>query len=133
LPEKNGVRFCSPFFFAKRRTWMNAKLKRRDMVKSLAAAGGLLALGGAAVAAAPTQNDKLAGEWLMEGRKDEPCAVFQQGRVLLLVNERGEFATAMMTEAKKFSVKGWEDGLSGELVEEDKKITWSNGTAWTCA
>ena len=39
----------------------------------------------------------------------------------------------MMTEAKKFSVKGWEDGLSGELVEDGKKITWSNGTAWTRA
>jgi hypothetical protein len=109
---------------------MNPNLKRRDMVKSLAAAGGLLALGGAAVAAAPAEKDKAAGEWLMEGRKDEPCAVFQQGRVLLLANERGEFATAMMTEAKKFTVKGWEDGLSGEFVDEGKKITWSNGTTW---
>ena len=49
---------------------MNAKLKRRDLVTSLAAVGGLLALGGAAVAAAPAENDKPAGEWLMEGRKD---------------------------------------------------------------
>jgi WD40 repeat protein/serine/threonine protein kinase len=73
---------------------------------------------------------KLGGEWFMEGRKEELCAVFQQGRVLLLVNERGEFATAMMTDAKKFTVKGWGEGLSGEFVDEGKKITWSNGTTW---
>ena len=109
---------------------MKAKLKRRDLFKSLAAAGGLLALGSAAVAAEPEQKQNPAGEWLMEGRKDEPCAVFQQGRVLLLVNERGDFATAMMTEAKQFTVKGWEDGLSGVLAEEGKKISWSNGTTW---
>jgi len=113
---------------------MTAKVKRRDLIASLAAAGGLLALGGTAGATEPDKNDKLAGEWLMEGRNDEPCAVFQQGRVLLLVNERGDFATAMMTEAKKFTVKsdikGWEEGLSGELVEEGKQITWLNGTVW---
>jgi tetratricopeptide (TPR) repeat protein/tRNA A-37 threonylcarbamoyl transferase component Bud32 len=73
---------------------------------------------------------KLAGEWFMEGRKEEPCAVFQQGRALLLVNQRGEFATAVMSEPKKFTVKGWEEGLRGELAEEGKKITWSNGTTW---
>jgi hypothetical protein len=66
----------------------------------------------------------------MEGRKDEPCAVFRHGRVLLLVNERGEFATGMMAQANKWTVKGWDDGLTGELVEEGKKITWSNGTTW---
>jgi hypothetical protein len=112
---------------------MNAKPKRRDLVKSLAAASGLLALGGTAVAAEPDQKDKLAGEWLMESRKDEPCAVFQQGRVLFLVNERGEFATVMMTEGKQFTVKGWEDGLTGMFGGEGKKISWSNGTTWTRA
>jgi hypothetical protein len=112
---------------------MNMNLKRRDVVKTLAAAGGLLTLGSVAAAAAPALIDKPAGEWLMEGRKDEPCAVFQQGRVLLLVNESGELATGSMTEAKKWTVKGWEDGLTGELVDDGKKITWSNGTNWTRA
>jgi hypothetical protein len=112
---------------------MNAKLKRRDLVKSLAAAGGLLALGSVATASGPAEPDQKinpAGEWLMEGRKDEPCAVFQQGRVMLLVNERGEFATALMTEGKQFTVKGWEDGLVGELVKEGKEIAWTNGSTW---
>jgi hypothetical protein len=102
-------------------------MKRRDAFKAVAAGGGLLLLGGAA-AAGPKNN--LAGEWFYEGRQDEPCAIFQHGRVLLLVNERGELATARMTEARKFTVKGWEEGLTGELVKDGKEIAWSNGTAW---
>jgi hypothetical protein len=35
-----------------------------------------------------------------------------------------------MIEAKKFTVKGWEDGLAGELVKEDKEIAWTNGSTW---
>jgi hypothetical protein len=109
---------------------MNTKLKRRDALTALAATGGLLLLGRAAAAPAPDPADKLAGEWLNEGRKDEPCAVFQHGRVLLLVNERGEFTTGLMTEDKKFTVKGWDNGLVAELTEKGKKISWSNGSAW---
>jgi hypothetical protein len=109
---------------------MNKQLKRRDALTALAATGGLLLLGRAAAAPEPDRADKLAGEWLYDGQKDEPCAVFQHGRVLLLVNERGEFATGLMTEAKKFTVKGWEDGLVGEVAAKGKKIDWSNGTAW---
>jgi hypothetical protein len=44
------------------------------------------------------------GEWLMEGNADQPCAIFQHGRMLLLVNERGEFATGRLTEAAKLIV-----------------------------
>jgi hypothetical protein len=109
---------------------MNANPNRRGMVKTLAATAGLVALGSVATAAEPAQTDKLAGEWLMEGRKEEPCGVFQQGRVLLLVNERGELATGQIAEANKFTVKGWDDGLVGEVTEKGKKMAWSNGTAW---
>jgi hypothetical protein len=113
---------------------MNANRKRRDVMKALAAAGGLVALGSVAAAAEPEAKNKLAGEWLFEG---QPCAIFQQGSVLLLVNEKGDFATAMMTEAKKFTVKanikGWDEGLNGELDEDGKKISWSNGSTWTRA
>jgi hypothetical protein len=35
-----------------------------------------------------------------------------------------------MTEAKKFSVKGWEDSLAAELAKEDKEIAWTNGSTW---
>jgi hypothetical protein len=109
---------------------MNEKLKRRDVVKAVAAVGGLFLLGGAAAPAKPDLNNKLAGEWLNEGREDEPCAIFQHGRVLLVVNEHGDFATARMTEATKFTSKGWEDGLIGELVKEGKEIAWTNGSTW---
>jgi hypothetical protein len=110
---------------------MTEKLRRRDMVKTLAAAGGLLVLGSAASAAEPDKPTKLPGEWLYDGKEDQPCAVFQQGRILFLVNEEGESATARMTEAKKFVVlKGWEEGLVGELDDAGKSIAWSNGTTW---
>jgi hypothetical protein len=111
---------------------MTEKLKRRDVVKAVAAAGGLLALGGLAGAAEPDKKIKLPGEWLYDGKEDQPCAIFQHGRVLLLVNEDGELATGRITEAKKFVIlKGdWEEGLVGELVEKGKAISWGNGTTW---
>jgi hypothetical protein len=113
---------------------MTEKLRRRDLVKTVAAAGGLLVLGSAASAAEPDKAGKLAGEWFYDGKVDQPCAIFQHGRVLLLVNEAGELATARLTEAKKFVVLkgyGWgEEGLVGKLDEKGKAIAWSNGTAW---
>ena len=112
---------------------MTEKLLRRDMLKAVAAAGGLLALGRVACAAEPDKDSKLPGEWLYDGKEDQPCAIFQQGRVLLLVNESGELATGRITEATKFVVlkgDGWEEGLVGELVEKGKAISWANGTTW---
>lgn len=78
------------------------------------------------------ETRKWPGEWLLEGNADQPCAIFQHGRVLLLVNERGDFATARLTEATKLVVlKGsWDEGLVGELAEEGKTISWSNGSTW---
>src|SRR6516165_8703370 len=109
---------------------MNEKLRRRDLVKTVTAAGGLFVLSGLASAAEPDKDSKLPGEWLYDGKEDQPCAIFQHGRILLLVNEEGEFATARLTEAKKFVVHGWEEGLTGELDDKGKAIAWSNGTTW---
>jgi hypothetical protein len=117
---------------------MTEKLRRRDMVKAAAAIGGLLALGGAASGGEADPKTKSAGEWLNEGNQDQPCAVFQHGRVLLLVNENGYLASAKMTEETKFVTvrgivvngEGWEEGLVGELTEEGKAITWANGSTW---
>ena len=112
---------------------MTEKPRRRDLVKAVAAAGGLLVLGGAARAAGPDQDSKLPGEWLYEGRADQPCAILRQGRVLLLVNEDGELATGRTSGADKLVVlkgDGWEEGLAGELAEQGKAIRWANGTTW---
>jgi hypothetical protein len=78
------------------------------------------------------ESSKWPGEWLFEAKGDQPCAIFQHGRVLLLVNEDGEMATGRITEATKLVVlKGsWEEGLVGELVDEGKTISWGNGTKW---
>jgi len=43
---------------------MTTNLRRRDLVKSVAVAGGLLALGSVASAAEPDKDNKLPGEWL---------------------------------------------------------------------
>jgi hypothetical protein len=76
-------------------------------------------------------GSKWVGEWLFDGDADKPCAIFQQGRVLLLVNEDGELATGKITEEKKIITRwGGEEGLVGELVDEGKKISWGNGTTW---
>jgi hypothetical protein len=117
---------------------MYEKLGRRDAVRAVAAAGGLLVLGGAARTAMLDQKSKVAGEWLNEGNQDQPCAIFQEGRILLLVNEEGQLATARMTEQSKFvTVKGllvngegWEEGIVGEIADGGKAITWANGSTW---
>jgi hypothetical protein len=110
---------------------MTVKLMRRDLLNAVVAALGLLVLGSVVCAAEAEKDIKLPGEWLFDGNKDQPCAIFQHGRILLLVNESGEMATAKMTEPKKFVVlKGWEEGLTGEIVDDGKGIDWSNGTKW---
>src|SRR5262249_7031268 len=112
---------------------MTEKLRRRDLVKTVAAVGGLLVLGSVASAAEPDKTSKLPGEWLYDGKEDQPCAIFQHGRILLLVNEEGEFATARLTEGRKCVVLkggGWEEGRVGELDDKDKAIAWTNGPTW---
>jgi hypothetical protein len=113
---------------------MREKLKRRDALKVAAAtAGGLFLLNGAAPAAEPARNTKIAGEWLSEGDLDKPCAIFVHGRVLLLVNERGQIGVARLKEENKFVLlrgEGWEEGLVGEFHERRKLIAWKGGGAW---
>jgi hypothetical protein len=78
------------------------------------------------------QTSKWPGEWLFEGKEDQPCAIFQHGRVLLLVNEEGELATGRVSGANTLTVlKGsWEEGLTGTLSDDGKSISWGNGTTW---
>jgi hypothetical protein len=77
------------------------------------------------------EASKWPGEWLFEAKEDQPCAIFQQGRVLLLVNEEGEFATGKITGENRIVTRwGEEAGLVGELDEKGKTISWGNGTTW---
>ena len=117
---------------------MKARINRRSAVKAAAAAGGLLLLSEPATAAQPVPNRQpeeraagLSGEWFNAGKLDQPCAIFQHGRVLLLVNEKGDMATAHMTEANQFSVlKGWGGNVTGQVVERGKVILWKGGGNW---
>jgi hypothetical protein len=76
------------------------------------------------------EASKWEGEWLFDGKEDQPCAIFQQGRVLLLVNERGEMATGKITGKKKIDTRWGETALVGELEDEGKTISWGNDTTW---
>jgi hypothetical protein len=92
----------------------------------------MLLLGGLASADEPEERTTLTGEWFNGGKLDQPCAVFQQGRVLLLINEKGDIASGQMTEANQFTVvKGWDaGGLVGRIVERGKVIAWAGGGNW---
>jgi hypothetical protein len=114
---------------------MAEELMRRDMVKAVAAAaGGLLVLGGVSRAApAIEKKSKWPGEWLFEGMEDQPCAIFQQGRLLLVVNEKGQLATGRIIDTNQLILAnddGFEGGLVGEIDDDGKTIAWHNGTTW---
>ena len=76
------------------------------------------------------EASKWEGEWLFDGKEDQPCAIFQQGRVLLLVNERGETETGKITGKTKIDTRWGESAVVGELKDEGKTISWANDTTW---
>jgi hypothetical protein len=110
---------------------------RRDALK-VAAAGGLLALGGSAASAAQEKNSPWTGEWLAEGKDELPCAIFQHGRVLLLINEHMHIAAGEVTAARKIVVRDalvWSDrnvaeAITGVLSPNGQVLTWANGSKW---
>jgi len=112
---------------------MIKNLKRRNAIKVAMAGGGLLVLKAVQVEAAPKKLLTVAGSWESKG---QPCAIFQQGPILLVVNELGSLGTARMTDADTFAIlagAGWSLGLVGTLVDNGKSINWSNDTTWTRA
>ncbi len=112
---------------------MNARLNRRGAVKTAAAGAGLLLLAGSTSAAQAERDNQFAGEWLNQGKLDQRCAIFQQGQVLLLVNEQGSLATGRLTQVNQFVVvkgEGWDPGGVGTLVERGRTIAWRGGGAW---
>jgi len=94
----------------------------------------MLACAGAAFAGKPERLANVEGTWLLGNQADQPCAIFQQGQILLLVNERGSLATAIATGPKTFVVKSssdWDIGLIGTISRNNSTIQWSNGTSWS--
>jgi hypothetical protein len=83
-----------------------------------------------AAAASPGEAGKWVGEWLYDGKDDQPCGIFRQGRVLLLVNERGGIATGKIAGQNTIDTRWGENDLVGELKDDGKTISWGNGTNW---
>ncbi len=111
---------------------MNQKIKRRDAVKAIAAIGGLFALRGLASAQVITNSHTRIGSgWLYQGL---PCTIIQQGAMLLLINEIGSVGSGVWTGSNSFIVlggAGWDAGLTAQISNRGRTISWSNATVWT--
>lgn len=73
---------------------------------------------------------EVEGEWYF---RQQPCAIFRQGHILLVVNENGALATAKMTGPTTFRIFqgiGWQSGLEAELSQDGNTINWCNSTSW---
>ena len=111
---------------------MIKNVKRRDAIKAAIAGGGLLALrsANAETGASAVKVLPLAGNWQCQG---QPCAIFQQGSILLVVDGKGSLGTARMTDDRKFVIltgTGWVLGLEGTVADDNKTINWSNDSLW---
>lgn len=109
-------------------------MKRRNALRTLLIGIGFITVERsvcAATKAKPTPHLTLEGEWLAEdGRL---CALFKQGRVLLVVNPLGSIGVAHLTKTNDMLVVGcvgWDVGLLGKISRDGKRIEWSNSTAW---
>lgn len=109
-------------------------MKRRNALQKLLVGIGLLVAGKEVTAATkskPHADNNLEGEWLAEDGRF--CAVFKQGRVLLVVNPLGSIGVAHLTKTQDMLVVGgvgWDAGLIGRLSKDGRRIDWSNSTAW---
>ena len=117
---------------------MSVPSNRREALTAAAAVGGLFAFTGGSAHAETERDSPWPGEWFSEGKLDRPCAVFQYGRVFLLVNEHMHLAVGRLLEGKKIVVKDalvWTDkndatGFQGVLSKDGKTILWQNNTTW---
>lgn len=113
---------------------MNKSIKRRQAIRTALAASGLLLANqicNAATKAKPEADVVLEGEWLSDEGK--LCAIFKQGRVLLVVNFLGSIGTAHLIDSSNLIVVGgvgWDAGLKARITNLGKKIEWSNSTNW---
>jgi hypothetical protein len=78
-------------------------------------------------------TDNLDGEWFMAGDGNRPCALFQRGRVLLVVNEQGSVATGRVigpTTLQVIQGSGWQPGMRAELQDNGRALVWPDGSFW---
>ena len=113
---------------------MKTNVSRRNVIRATVLAGGVLVadnLVSAATKAKPIPDIGIEGEWFAEdGRL---CAVFKQGRVLLVVNPLGSIGVAHVRKSNEVLViggVGWDAGLVGTVAAHGKRINWSNSTIW---
>jgi hypothetical protein len=106
------------------------------MLLTLALTAFLVGSQSAPPARAQDKANDVVGEWLWEGKADQPCAIFRYGSVLLLVNENGDLGTGRLEGEGKLVVlkgDGWDKGLTAEVQSKGKSLKWSNGTVWNRA
>jgi hypothetical protein len=74
------------------------------------------------------------GQWLMEFDPGRPCAIYQHGNVLIIVNEGGSLAVGRVISAAEFVILtspggGWQIGLRA-VLQDNNTLDWRNGTIW---
>lgn len=82
--------------------------------------------------AGETGKSAFAGRWLMEGKAGLHCAIFRHGASLVVINEKGQLATARAKGTTLTVAKGdaWPLGLNAELRDGGRTLAWRNGTSW---
>ena len=105
----------------------------------MAAAGGLLLLNAPAFAGGQrlvqsfkkgNQNKSLSGGWSCQGQS---CVIYQEGMRMMLVNQYGNVAPALLSDDRSFVVfnsMGWTGVLTAQVAEDNNSIAWGDGTIW---
>lgn len=78
----------------------------------------------------PRRPQNLEGGWLYQG---QPCAIFQQGDLFILVNETGAIGNGIWTASNSLTIiggSGWDLGLVAQAADKNNTLNWSNGTVW---
>lgn len=78
---------------------------------------------------------ELEGEWFFMGDEIKPCAIFQQGRLLIAVSEVGNYGIGFVRNPQSFDIPEWSDKVTlndrAIVKENGNKIEWKNGFFWT--
>ena len=70
----------------------------------------------------------LNGEWHYMGQEDQPCAIFQQGRVLMVISETHQIGVGSFGSQQHFTIPGWKTDAT--INDGGNRITWQNQKFW---